>query len=353
MLSVGARRRDFDVRDAAGDVELGRHERAVRIRLREGERALVDDAAVRLDATPGHEREPQHDEDREHPPVAPRTARVGRRLVGEDTQRARWRPGQRERGPDGAARRVGAEGPRLVVAVALAGEQHRRRDEVDRLHLVAGAHLPRELPVDDPRGGRRPLEPLELAAVDLRSRGAVTARQHLQRPDDVPVALVFAEVAKAVVRIEEQVLVPAVVDAFGRDRAVLEPDGVPRDAVEGGAFAQRDLWHVLLPRLRLLDDLQRRIARVHDRAARRTRDRGRVLASAQRDWRRARGAVEPAHRRVAQQAPAFAQVGQRQLVELDEAAEEQERGVLGVVDRPEVARRGLEVGERPRVRGPT
>src|SRR6185369_8377520 len=148
------------------------------------------------------------------------------------------------------------------------------------------AHLPGELAEDEIRlrGGR--LEMLERLAVqeDVRPAAArVLVGRRLDDLDVVPVAVVLGEVAEPLVRIEEEVLVPAVRRPVDHDAANLVADRLPLLALERAARAERDLRLELLPRLEFLEDVEIRVARVEDAAAAPADDGERLIERAELD----------------------------------------------------------------------
>src|SRR5262249_4046729 len=97
--------------------------------------------------------------------------------------------------------------------------------------------------------------------------GLTAGGQRAQRRDDVPVAVELRDVAKRLVRIEEQVLAPAIVGPVDGDLPHLEADDFVVDAEDLAARAERNL-RLDADRLRaLLQDADALVLRVENRSA--------------------------------------------------------------------------------------
>src|SRR6266568_4517429 len=114
----------------------------------------------------------------------------------------------------------------------------------------------------------------------------------------VPVAVVLAQVAKAFVGIEENVLVPGIRDSFDRGVAALKANDLVVRASKLATRAKRNEGtNVARLHFELLKDGQVRILRVEDTAAAPADNRFRLSKSSERNSRAALGAIERAHLR--------------------------------------------------------
>src|SRR5271154_5217716 len=135
---------------------------------------------------------------------------------------------------------------------------------------LAYADLPGKFSDDVSGGGVGGLEVAKVftQVVGGGNDGAANGRQVLADRDIVPVALVFAEITKTPVGIEEQIFVPVVADTVGLDAAALEADDFVVGAAEFSARAERDEGLEFAgDGLELLENLERGIFGVEDGVA--------------------------------------------------------------------------------------
>ena len=174
---------------------------------------------------------------------------------------------------------------------ALPRQHERRRDEIRDFDPVIDARRatgtrPARTRSTASRGLEVPERPVGI--LGRRPLRAGHRRQGMNRPDVAPMALILAEIAKPLIRIEQHVLVPAV---GGRPRPRLIAAG-SRSPPTGGRSATPRLPSGIFGTIdfslaSFLQDGERRIARVENRAARRARDR-RACAAARAARRRRR-----------------------------------------------------------------
>jgi len=89
--------------------------------------------------------------------------------------------------------------------------------------VLADANLPWKFPEDKIRVGVGRLEML-VGLAQVTSSASLVRRKLLTNTDVVPMSVIFAEVANALVRIEQNVFMPAVGDSVDLGAAPLEPD---------------------------------------------------------------------------------------------------------------------------------
>src|SRR5580704_14673335 len=78
------------------------------------------------------------------------------------------------------------------------------------------------------------------AAPGRSGKRALDHRKLLANADVVPVAVVFAQVAKTLVGIEQQIFIPDIGDSFHLDTAPLEPDDLIVCAAQLAARPERN-----------------------------------------------------------------------------------------------------------------
>src|ERR1700677_1751653 len=172
--------------------------------------------------------------------------------------------------PDFFAVEIFADGPCdfAGVFVFFVRQEVRWFDEVHHYRGVADSYLPRKLAEYKTR---RRFSGLKVAigfAEIIRVIDELVRERWLDfaNRDVVPVALVFAEVAKAFIGIEEKIFVPVVAFAFGKNAAALEADDFVVGATQFSARAERDHWLEFVGCcFELLEDCEIRVFRVENR----------------------------------------------------------------------------------------
>ncbi len=112
--------------------------------------------------------------------------------------------------------------------------------------MLAHADLPREFAEDEVRVGVRGLKMFVALAKIVGGRagtikeGLFHAGQSLANADVVPMAVVFAEVANALVRIEKNVFVPVIIDPLNLAMTPLEPDNLVVRVAELSTRSERN-----------------------------------------------------------------------------------------------------------------
>ena len=160
----------------------------------------------------------------------------------------------------------------------------RRLDVVHHEDGIADANLPREFAEDVARGRFGGLEVAVFFAEIICAvyEAMLDGGFGFADGDVVPVALVFAEVAKTFVGIEEQIFVPVVAFAFDENAAALEADHFVVGAAQFAAGAERDHWLEFAGGgFELLEDGEIGIFRVENRVATVADDGDRLLKRAQ------------------------------------------------------------------------
>ena len=108
---------------------------------------------------------------------------------------------------------------------------------------LADADLPGKFTENEIGGGFGSLKMLVVfpEIIDVQDAGGSGERgKFFADRNIVPMALVFAEIAKTLVGIEEQVFVPVVAFAVGKNAATLEADHFVVGAAQFSARAERD-----------------------------------------------------------------------------------------------------------------
>ena len=158
--------------------------------------------------------------------------------------------------------------------------------------LFADANLPGKFAEDKIRVGIGSLEVfVDLAKVVRRT--PIGHRKLLANTDVVPMSVIFAEVANALVRIEQNIFMPAVGDSVDLGAAPLEPDDfVVRIAQLAARTQGNERPYVARLNLELLEDGEVGIFGVEDGMAASAHDRFGLPERTQRDGRAALRAIQ-------------------------------------------------------------
>ena len=194
----------------------------------------------------GHESQEEHGKCSKRDPNSGEIYADRRGLILVDARSFRRAAGQSECVPDFPAVHVFADGPGDFLVERFAGKDARRMNIIRDHSLFSDANLPGKFAENEIAVGLSSLKMLVALAKVIRraaragGKASLDSRELLADADVVPVAIVFAEVAKTLIRIEEQIFLPIVDDFFDLDVAPLEPDNLVVHAAQLAARAKRD-----------------------------------------------------------------------------------------------------------------
>jgi len=158
--------------------------------------------------------------------------------------------------------------------------------------VLADANLPRKFPEDKIRVGIARLEVL-VGLAQVISSAHLVCRELLANSDVVPMSVIFAEVANALVRIEQQVFIPGVTDALDFAMAPLKADDLVVRAAQLAARTQGNEGpYVTRLYFELLEDGEVGVFGVEDGMAAPAHDRFGLAERTQRDGRAALRAIQ-------------------------------------------------------------
>src|SRR6267378_6162875 len=243
----------------------------------------------------GHERQAENSKGGKRGPDAGDIGGDGRRLILVDAGRFGWSAGKLEGIPDFPAVHVFADGPSDFLVELFAGQDARWMHVVSDGCLFSDANLPGKFAEDKIRAGVNGLEMLiSFPEIICRHYSAnLRGGQRLANTDVVPMSVIFAEVANALVRIEQNVFVPVVGNSADLGAAPLKPDDFVVRAAQLAARTQGNEGpYVTRLYFELLEDGKVGVFSVQDRTAAPAHDRFGLAERAQRDGRAALRAVQ-------------------------------------------------------------
>src|SRR6266403_2123073 len=171
----------------------------------------------------GHERQEENSKGGEREPDAGDVSGDRRRLIFVDARRFGGSAGKPKGVPDFPAVQVLADGPGDFLVELLAGQDAGWMHVVGDDGVLADANLPGKFAEDKICVGVGRLEML-VGFAQVINGASLVRRKLLANTDVVPMSVIFAEVANALVRIEQDVFVPAVGDSVDLGAAPLKPD---------------------------------------------------------------------------------------------------------------------------------
>src|SRR5712692_6863797 len=215
----------------------------------------------------GHECEEENSKCGKRDPDAGDIDGDRRRLILVDAYRFGRSAGQLEGVPDFPAIHVLADGPGDFLVQLFAGEDARWMHKVRDGSLFPDTNLPRKFTEDEVRVGLSGLE-VFISFSEIICSTTIRGGQRLANADVVPMSVVFAKVANALVRIEQNVLVPIVSDPVNVGATPLEPDEFVVRAAQLAARAERnERFDIVRDGFELLKNREIGIFGVEDRMA--------------------------------------------------------------------------------------
>src|ERR1700687_990498 len=249
---------------------------------------MKDRVFFRAHIETGHERQEENSKGGERDPDAGDICGDGRRLILVDARRFGGSARKLEGIPDFPAVHVFADGPSDFLVELFAGQDARWMHVVSDGRLLADADLPGEFAEDEIRAGVDGLEMLISFPEIICPHYSANFRggQRLANTDVVPMSVIFAEVANALVRIEQNVFVPVVGDSVDLGAAPLEADDFVVCAAQLAARTQGNEGpYVTRLYFELLEDGKVGVFSIQDRTAAPANDRFGLAERAQRDGR--------------------------------------------------------------------